>query len=157
MRILVISDSHRASGTVKRILLEQPQARHVFFLGDNTADVESLQYEYSDRRFYIVAGNCDFADTSPSQSIAEIEGRGIFYTHGHTLSVKYTTSHLLEKAKALGCEIALYGHTHIAKTEYRDGVYLINPGSCSRSREGKNSYAVVDITAGGILPAVITL
>lgn len=155
LRVLVISDSHRSVGTVERIILSQPQAKHIFFLGDNTADVEKLSYEYSDRFFHIVAGNCDFADTNPNFGIENIAGKRIFYTHGHTLSVKYGTERLFEKAKSLCCDIALYGHTHIAKTEYRDGIYLINPGSCARSREGGNSYAVIDIEKTGILPAII--
>lgn len=41
---------------------------------------------------------------------------------------------LAEKATALGCEFAFYGHTHVAKYENIGGVHVINPGSISQSR-----------------------
>ena len=56
-----------------------------------------------------------------------------------------------------GCKIALYGHTHVADREYDNGLYVVNPGSCSCSREGPESYAVIDILDSGILPQIIKL
>ena len=42
MRILVISDSHRNTRVIDKILSSQPEAKHVFFLGDCTADIEDF-------------------------------------------------------------------------------------------------------------------
>lgn len=60
MRIVVISDSHRRSGNIKKILDAQQSARHIFFLGDVTGDIEDLIRLYPDKTFHIVSGNCDF-------------------------------------------------------------------------------------------------
>ena len=42
MRIVVISDSHRRSGNIKKILDAQQSARHIFSLADVPGDIEEL-------------------------------------------------------------------------------------------------------------------
>lgn len=155
MRIVVISDSHKRSDIVEKILYAQPKAQAVFFLGDNAGDIEDLQYLFPQKRFYILSGNCDYFSTYPSSDMANVGGKKIFYTHGHTLSVKYGVGNLINTARQNGCDIALYGHTHISNIVYEDGIYIVNPGSCSSSREGKNSYAVIDIEPNGIMPIIV--
>lgn len=155
MRIVVISDSHKRSDIVEKILYAQPNASHIFFLGDHAADIEDLQYIFSDKKFYILSGNCDYYSNYPSSSMASVGGKNIFFTHGHTLGVKYSTEHLLKTARANGCQIALYGHTHISNILYEDGIYIVNPGSCSQSRNGRESYAIIDIENNGIMPIIV--
>ncbi len=157
MRIVVISDSHKRSSVIEKILDAQPTATEVFFLGDNASDIEDLQYIYTEKTFYILSGNCDYFSTLPSSGIATVGGKKIFYTHGHTLSVKYGTERLLETARQNGCDIALYGHTHVSKILYEDGVYIVNPGSCSQGRDFHESYAIIDIEENGIMPVIINL
>lgn len=157
MRIVVISDSHRNTSVIDKILSAQPQAECVFFLGDNTIDIEDFEFIYPNIKFFIVSGNCDFHSFHQTVGMEIINHKKILYTHGHTFDVKYTTEHLLKTAKNSGCEIVLYGHTHISKIVYEDGVYLVNPGSCSRAREGRPSYAVIDITENGIMPIIIEI
>ena len=157
MRIVVISDSHGRTNVIDKILFNQKETKHVFFLGDNVRDIEDFEFLYPDKSFYVVAGNCDYGLFSPTTGIKEIEGVKIFYTHGPTFSVKSTTEHLLKTAKQNECKIALYGHTHIADTVYEDGVYLVNPGSVSHPRSGSPSYAVIDIEKGGIMPIIINI
>lgn len=82
MRIVVISDSHRRSGNIKKILDAQQSARHIFFLGDVTGDIEDLIRLYPDKTFHIVSGNCDFFSSYPSSDIANIAGHGIFLPTG---------------------------------------------------------------------------
>lgn len=155
MRILVISDSHRHGMAIEKILYAQPTATHVFFLGDLAGDIEDYQYIFPEKKFHVLSGNCDYFSSFPSSSIETVGGKKIFYTHGHTLGVKSSTAHLLATAKAQGCDIALFGHTHIPLTLYEDGVWLVNPGSCSSPREGKPSYAVIDIENNGVMPIII--
>ncbi|MCQ2454618.1 MAG: metallophosphoesterase [Clostridia bacterium] len=158
MRLLVISDSHKRSSIVDRIIRKEENAKHIFFLGDIVGDIEDLVYEYTDRNFYIVAGNCDYFSDIKAFDFAEISGKKILFSHGHTFGVKSGNTGTLKKiAKENGCDIALYGHTHIANIEYDDGLYLVNPGSCSHSREGAESYAVIDILPSGILPQIIKI
>ncbi|MBR2040720.1 MAG: metallophosphoesterase [Clostridia bacterium] len=157
MRIVVISDSHGKSRAIDKILASQPDAKAVFFLGDCVRDIEDFEFIYSDKTFYTVSGNCDYNSFLPSTGVATIDGVRIFYTHGHTLNVKYTKEHLLKTLKQNDCKIGLYGHTHISDIVYEDGIYLVNPGSVSRSRNGCESYAVIDITEKGIMPIIITI
>ena len=157
MRILVISDSHRKGSTVDKIIESQKEAKHIFFLGDVVGDIEDFCYLYTDRTFHIVSGNCDFASNYPYADMAKIGNINIFYTHGHTLGVKGGTSRLSEHARQRNCQIALYGHTHIPHISYSNGLYVVNPGSCAMSRQGANSYAVIDITDKGIMPIIINV
>lgn len=155
MRIVVISDSHKRTDIIEKILNDQPEATDVFFLGDNSADIEDYQFIFPNKRFHILSGNCDYFSNYPSSGMANVAGKKIFYTHGHTLSVKSGLGSLLKTARQNGCQIALYGHTHISNTLYEDGIYVVNPGSCSRPREGSASYAVIDIEENGIMPIII--
>ena len=157
MRIVVISDSHGRTGVIDRILRNQPDAEYVFFLGDRLPDIEDFPILYPDKTFYTVSGNCDPFSNVPSADIQIISGVKIFYTHGHTFSVKYGTQKLLEKAKEIGAKIVLYGHTHISKILYEEGIYIVNPGSCAEPRDFHASYAVIDITDKGIMPIIINL
>ena len=157
MRIVVISDSHRRSGNVSKILDAQQNARHVFFLGDVTGDIDELMKFYPDKVFHTVSGNCDIFSSYPSTDIAELYAHRIFFTHGHTLGVKYGTERLISAARAAGCDIALYGHTHVSKILYEDGLYVVNPGSCAEPRDGGKSYAVIDIEKNGVMPIIIKI
>ncbi len=157
MRIVIISDSHKRSKVIEKILDSQPDARHVFFLGDLTSDIEDLEYIYTDKTFHIVSGNCDYFSNYPSSGVVTVSGIKIFYTHGHTFSVKYGTERLKETAKQNGCQIALYGHTHISNILYEDGIYIVNPGSCSSGRDFHESYAVIDIEPNGIMPIIVRI
>ena len=155
MRLLVISDSHNRGDIVDRIIRREKDARNIFFLGDLTADIEDLTYEYTDRVFHIVSGNCDYYSSYSASDIACVGDIKVLFTHGHTLGVKSSTAHIATAARNAGCKIALYGHTHCPDIKYEDGLYIVNPGSCARSRNGSNSYAVIDIRENGILPAII--
>lgn len=157
MRITVISDSHRSAGTVRRILAQQVQSRHIFFLGDVTADIEDMNMEFPDKNFFVVSGNCDYFSSYPSSDIETVGGKRIFYTHGHNFSVKHGTERLLDTAKQLNCQIALFGHTHTSQILYEDGIYLVNPGSCAQPRDSHKSYAVIDIEENGIMPIIINI
>ena len=155
MRIVVISDSHKNTRVIDKILSSQPDARYVFFLGDNVADIEDFEFIYPEKSFFAVCGNCDYFSTLPSVGVEIISGVKILYTHGHNFSVKYGLTRLKEAAVNSDCKIVLYGHTHISQILYEDGLYIVNPGSCSSPREGRASYAVIDITDNGIMPIII--
>ena len=42
MRITVISDSHKSERTVRGILADREDSKHIFFLGDVTPDIEDM-------------------------------------------------------------------------------------------------------------------
>ena len=73
-----------------------------------------------------VPGNCDglFGD-----GIIDIDGVKVFYTHGHDYGVKSDLTKLYFKAKSLGVNVVLFGHTHEKLILEKDGILFINPGS----------------------------
>lgn len=146
MRILVFSDSHGSSRCIKEALTMHPEARAVIHLGDGERDIEPSRSLIGDKKFVAVCGNCDFYSSLPEEALEEIAGVKIFCCHGHRYGVKYTETPAVERARALGARILLYGHTHIPVTRYEDGFYIMNPGS---AREGK--YGIIDITPSGII------
>ena len=157
MRIVVISDSHGHGMVVDQILRREKTAEAVIILGDVTSDIEDLTYEYTDKNFFIVNGNCDRFSSYPNTMTANIGGINVFITHGHSLGVKGGLGALSQAARQSNCQLALYGHTHIPNIKYEDGLHIVNPGSCARSRDGGNSYAVIDIRDNGILATIIRI
>lgn len=155
MRILVISDSHGNTRVIDKILASQPDAKYVFFLGDCVSDIEDFDLLYTDKKFCVVSGNCDYFSTLPSVGLENVNSVRILYTHGHNFGVKGSVERLKNTAVENCCQIVLYGHTHIANIVYDDGIYIVNRGSCSRPREGAPSYAVIDITDKGIMPFLV--
>lgn len=156
MRILVLSDSHGNSFYAEKAI-EMLCPDRLIFLGDGLREIENLSYIYSKIPFSAVRGNCDFYSDEPAADILNVGSHKIFFTHGHLYRVKDGTDTLLSAAKQRGADIALYGHTHIARTEYSEGVYIINPGSCSCPREGKRSCAYIDIIGNDILTNTVEL
>jgi putative phosphoesterase len=155
MRILVISDCHGDHYSVREAIDAQPTAKTIIFLGDGIRDMEKLESEYPDKIFHMVPGNCDFASIEPTTKILTLNGKQIMITHGHEYKVKYTTMMAEHTARRNGCDLLLYGHTHIPRTNYDDGMYIMNPGSISR--HNTHTYGTVDITNGGIFCNIIKL
>jgi uncharacterized protein len=82
----------------------------------------------------------------PYSQIFVAAGRTIFIVHGHRQGVYYNREDLLAEAKKAGADIVLYGHTHIAREDHENGLYLMNPGSCAFPRGGlPPSFAVLEI------------
>lgn len=157
MRIVVISDSHKRSHIIDKILSAQPEARHIFFLGDVLEDIEDYPLLYPEKTFHTVSGNCDYFSNVSSVGTVTLEGKKILYTHGHNFYVKGGVGPLINAARQNTCDIVLYGHTHVPQILYENGLYVVNPGSCAQSRNGPPTYAVIDITDKGIMPIIIEI
>lgn len=155
MRILVFSDSHGALHSVLSVIERHPDINEIFFLGDSTKDIDAVKKQFNNKNFYIVSGNCDFCSEFPSSQIKTIENNRIFFCHGHRYGVKYTLESIKATARENNCVLALFGHTHCSLTAYDDGLYIVNPGSLSSPRDGKKSYAIIDITKNGIVPSIM--
>ena len=157
MRILVLSDSHGRTSAIEEAIEAQPTAKHIFFLGDCTRDIEDLTYIYPDRSFYVVAGNCDGSSFYKSVDFTALSGKKIIFTHGHIFSVKSGLERLKAFGEAENADVILFGHTHTAITKYENGRYFVNPGSLSHGSLGFQSYAVIDIEENGIKPIIIKI
>lgn len=98
----------------------------------------------SAKNIYCV-GKQRFFGGLPDELELEVEGRRLFACHGHRYGVKSGTERLAEAAKARGCDIALYGHTHVPDVHEEKGILMINPGCMTRySPEKSYCYLVIE-------------
>jgi putative phosphoesterase len=148
MKILVFSDTHGDVSSMHEIISRH---RHdtdlVVHLGDHYKDLESVMLDFPQIAHLGVLGNCDFAFMSQNakyEGAFTAENRRIFYTHGHKFNVKAGHEYIISNAKFNNADVVLYGHTHIACYEEKNGVVVINPGSLSSPRDGSGgTYAVI--------------
>lgn len=151
MRAIVFSDSHGNYDVLERIMERHKDDGDIFIhLGDGENEFELITYVYGGEKMHFVAGNCDFGSERPDYDIIKFGGKTIFFTHGARFGVKGDLSMLKIVARKQEADIVLYGHTHVAYVGYDDGLYIMNPGSCGRPREGLPSYGIIDITDAGI-------
>ncbi len=145
MKVLVFSDSHGRKELVDRMLSKEPDCKEVIFLGDGMSDVEWVQEFYPDRRFTKVKGNNDWSYNVSNEAYKYFDGVTVFACHGDSLDVRSTLFYLYKKTASVGGKLALYGHTHVAKTvtEASSGVTAVNPGALC---DGK--YCVIEFNKG---------
>ena len=154
MRILVTSDTHGDWDNLRRAIMAQPSAQVAIHLGDGEEDMSRLRHSFPEKTFLQVGGNSDWGSSLPSQGEYDAEGVKIFYTHGHLYAVKTTDEKVISAGRDRGAKIVLYGHTHIPREDYVDGIYVMNPG---RLGGWEPSYGVIDITEQGIVLNLIKL
>ena len=129
MKLLVFSDSHGMPLYMRETLEKHRDVDAVIFLGDGQNDFQMMRALFPNIAFYSVRGNCDLGCADmPVREILDLDGAKIFCTHGHLC------------------------HTHEALETYDDGLYILNPGSCSGFRA---TCGLVDISPAGILTNIL--
>ncbi len=132
-RIGIVSDSHGDAGHIQQALIRLEACGPLDALihcGDSSRD--ALPYTGNILQVVAVRGNCDgWLDDHEEEMLVTIGNVPIFVTHGHRYGVKRGLELLSAAASARGARVACFGHTHQPFCEYRDGVLLINPGSCA--------------------------
>lgn len=97
----------------------------------------------------IARGNCD-ADVDqmvishPIQSpyvLSQFGETRILINHGYVDSKEET----IKKAKSMGADILILGHTHVKELYVDENLIVINPGSTSIPKDGSHSVATIDI------------
>ena len=157
MKIVVYSDSHGCRIKIRHMLERENDADYCFFLGDGLTEAKDVAEMYPDIRHIMVKGNCDYYSQQDTIAYKYIDGLTFVACHGHEFSVKRWLVDLTEHVRSVRGNIALYGHTHVSNILYEDGIYIVNPGSCSKGRDFHESYAVIDIEPNGIMPVIINL
>lgn len=150
MKILVFSDTHRKYDKMYEIINEHKNtANLVIHLGDLKSDIENIQSDFPNIAFLSVAGNCDLFAAGALQKnyyTFNIENSKILITHGHMHNVNSNLYGLLDVANKEGCNIVLYGHTHIAKYIKIANVQFFNPGSLTSPRDYTNgTYGIITL------------
>lgn len=146
MKILIVSDTHGRNGNFKAVYQAVSPVDMVLHLGD----VEGAEETFASMvkcPFYAVAGNNDFFTSLPMEQEIQIGTYKAFLCHGHYYRVSMTNQLLADEARARGCSLAFYGHTHRPMIERNQDVTLLNPGSLSFPRQDnrKPSYMIMDI------------
>ena len=151
MRILVFSDTHKRIDDCIRVIERIKDVDMIIHAGDHASDAKELQKMFLDIPVWYVRGNCDFT-YDDEEIIVEAEDKKIMVTHGHLYNVKndmgYAT--LKEKAKKLGADIVVFGHTHIPYNENLGDLFVLNPGSVKSGR----TFGVIEVENGKIGTAV---
>ena len=152
MRIIVMSDSHGDFAQVQKIVRDNLDADLFVHLGDGEEEFDRVKALYPDKRFVGVKGNNDWRSTKPVTTFLDCDGDRIMATHGDMFSVKWGLERLMKEGVRQNARVVLYGHTHVARCDYLDGRYFINPGSVLDGRMTKPGYLALDITEAGIVP-----
>ena len=146
MRLLVLSDTHGDFNSLRRALDAQRNAEVIIHCGDGAEQYRYLKETCSDRQVIGVRGNCDWTSKLPTEETVTVGGKTLFITHGHLYQAKFTFMNMVYAAREPKADILLFGHTHQAVTEYDDGLYIMNPGSCHGYYA---TYGIIDITPKG--------
>ena len=154
--IAVFSDSHGNIPYLHQAAKAAAPYDMAVHLGDYCRDASALRE--LDTPVFCVSGNNDFSKGVPAELLIDICGIKIYCTHGHQWGIKVQNDRLFCKAKELGANIALYGHTHASALDNIGGILLLNPGSVSMPRGGRTaSFARLRIVNGAITPQICLL
>lgn len=157
MRIYVISDTHGRTDKAVEIYKTLRDIDLIVHLGDYWNDAQIIKNRLN-APLIGVKGNMDGSFTREGYHILETDFGQIFLAHGHMENVKYGLENIVYKAKSLQCVAAFFGHTHIPLFREEQGIYLLNPGSLSMPRGGRNgSYAVATLTENSLDATILYL
>ena len=145
MIVAVVSDTH---GIVLPVAysLQRNKVDIVLHLGDDASDAKKIE-QITGMEIYAVAGNCDENSKDvPEELVLEIRRKKFFLTHGHNYDVDNGIDKIVEKAKEVGADYALFGHTHVHIRERVDGITVLNPGSTTLPRKGDTKgYYIINL------------
>lgn len=156
MRILVTGDTH---GQIDNVLeaAELLDIDYLIFTGDHYVDGEKIA-KFLSIPYAGVKGNCDRNIKAVEEEVIKIGGKKILLIHGHLYGVKNTLDNIYYRGLEKEVDVVVFGHTHIPLCEQVDDLWLINPGSPTYPRAGKEeTFAVVDIEDNIINPRIFAL
>lgn len=154
MKLLVVSDSHGDTDNLYRAAAATRPDR-IIHLGDGWRDAGTLAIRYPSIPLERVPGNCDLGASAPAERLLLLGGKRILICHGHTLHVKSGLLTALYTAREREADALLFGHTHRPMIDYREGVWLMNPGSIGSSVHP--TYGILTIDGGELRPAIFEL
>ena len=141
--MIVLSDSHgRARRELEKLRPLFAENDYIVHLGDGSSDLREILRAYPEKTF-LCKGNCDFS-FGAEEFVIEAEGLRILCCHGHRQSVKSGIERLAAYARSKDCDIALYGHTHLAEVRELEGVLCINPGALGSYSDPSYCYLVLN-------------
>ena len=158
LRIVVLSDTHGNYFNLESIILRNTDADWIIHLGDGEHELDNfiLSHQKLAPKIIHVAGNCDFDSLSNDVFVLPVLDHKILATHGHLYGVSGSLDRLKNLALTNGCDIVLFGHTHVRYQSNENGLYIMNPGSASLPRDGKKpSFGHIDISPAGVVTNIV--
>lgn len=149
MKILIVSDTHRRDENLKKVIEENLPLDMFIHLGDAEGSENRIcDWVNKECRMEMVLGNNDFFSMLDREREIKIGKYRALLTHGHYYGVSVGTERIKEEARARGCDIAMFGHTHKPYLKRSEDIIVLNPGSLSFPRQGgrQPSYIVMEIT-----------
>ena len=144
-KILVMSDSHGSVVSALRAIDKEKPIDLLIHLGDVQGHDQELQTA-AGCPCYFVRGNCDYDNNLPSFTVFHIGTHKVFAAHGHRYHVDYGTEHLEMTALQNGCDIVMYGHTHVPDLREKEKITILNPGSITHPRQTNPAKTYVIMT-----------
>lgn len=151
-RIAVFSDTHGNRREMRDVLACFAGVDTVLHLGDGLADGEAAAMEFG-IPFLGVAGNEDAAPACPRERIITAGTWRMMALHGDQFDIGFHDGphKWMENKKKMaafaafqGAGILLFGHSHAAMLEERDGVVLCNPGDQYAGSSSGASFCLLD-------------
>ncbi len=155
MKLLIFSDTHGNYPLAVEALEEAGHADLIIHLGDAIEDARMIEAVIG-RPLVKVPGNCDLGVEDARTVSVPCDGIKLLVTHGDRYQVKSGLAQLRKKAAAEQARIVLYGHTHRAAIEEKDGILFVNPGALS-ARCPDPSCAIVTISHGNIAAEIFPI
>ena len=149
MKAVVVSDSHGRFGGIQDVIEREAPFDVFLHAGDIQGGIGHIE-DWAECPVYVVKGNCDWGGDYPMEVMVPFGSWRIFLTHGHRYGVKKEIQTLAAKAKELGADVAIHGHSHIPAVEERYGVIVLCPGSIAepRQKNRRPTYLVLETVPG---------
>lgn len=153
MKILVVSDTHGKMENFREAV-ERENPDRIYHLGDGEG-IEDLAWMTTSAPMEIVAGNCDWGSNLPNYVVLEVGKHVLFLAHGHMYNVRAGVDTICAEASKRGCDVVLYGHTHIPVIDYvateNGPMTVANPGSLCFPRQSsrQHTYMIIDVDKEG--------
>lgn len=150
MKILIISDTHGHLNNLHPVLKAVGPLVHLIHCGDVEGQMEEIE-ELAGCPCTFVKGNNDFYCPLPMETTLTFGTNKLYVTHGHQLGVSWTSRELVARAKKKGCNVALFGHTHMPTLNEGVSLTLLNPGSLTYPRHNRRepTFATMEIDSRG--------
>jgi hypothetical protein len=152
----VLSDTHGDLRHVGECLALMDNVELLLHAGDFYEDAQKIGLA-AGLKIVAVTGNCDYMVKGPSEEMLAVGAKRIYLTHGHLYRVKHDLALLVQRSKALGVDVTVFGHTHCPTVFRKDGMLFVNPGSPHSPRGGEPTCAVLDVSRAGIKARICTV
>lgn len=150
-RIAVVSDTHDfVSETVLSYVRTCDYTLHA---GDVCTEYYADKIRMNCRNVYFVRGNNDgeWASLIRKEQFFAIDGVTFFMVH-NIYDMRRSATAWMNYAK-----VVITGHTHIYQLRSKNKQIWLNPGSCTRGRDGNTTMAILTLESGRVTVKKIIL